>query len=604
MADSLLGKQLANYLIERKIGQGGMAQVYFGHDVTLQRPVALKVIDARFRGDPDYARRFLQEARTMASWRHENIIQVYYAAEEDGIYYFTMEYVDGLNLAELFEQYSNDGELMSHEDVLRIIRKVASALDYAHARGIIHRDIKPSNILIARDNRVLLADFGLALDMEQGSLGQTFGTAHYIAPEQAIQSADAVPQSDLYSLGVILYEMLTGTVPFDAETYTGVVMQHLAEPPRLPRSINPDLTPQLEAVLLKILAKTPEERYQSGADLVEALEDAMLQITPLPHSSKYELPPVPASVVRDNTPRNVSSLSVADRIAAFDHVRPTAPNQHATPQPHPTPTVTAPGRDMTASPSRRLPLIPVIGIVTLLALLGGGYLLLSGRDDEPDKAESPTATQAAVVIDATATLTVPATGEATAAPAIVATTAATSATTEPTQQPTVEATTAPTDVPQQAAQQTIAPTEAPQSGPTAAYPDGYRIRLFYDAASLYVYNTGERSYPIGELSFAAINSSGQPTGRQFEGSRWVGVSRYGAVDPRSCVAMQMNGQTWLRPPQCRSYNAFVNPSPTDDIVFWTPLDDATHFEVRWGNTVVAKCAVTGGEERGCAFNLP
>src|SRR6476646_6505928 len=199
--DPLIGRQLANFRLERVLGRGGMAQVYYGLDVKLQRPVAVKVIDARFRDNPAYAKRFVREAQAVATWRHENIAQVYYADEDAGLYYFAMEYIDGLDLAELIAQYTALGELMPHTDVLLIGRAVASALDYAHQKGVIHRDVKPSNVIVARDGRVVLSDFGLALDVQQGSLGDVFGSAHYIAPEQARRSSDAVPQSDLYSLG-------------------------------------------------------------------------------------------------------------------------------------------------------------------------------------------------------------------------------------------------------------------------------------------------------------------------------------------------------------------------------------------------------------------
>src|SRR5688572_27972709 len=135
--DTLLGRQLANFRLDRVIGRGGMAQVYYGWDVKLERPVAVKVIDARYRGQPTYAKRFVQEARSIATWRHENIIQVYYADDQDELYYFVMEYMDGQDLAQLLEDYALTGELIPHPDVLRIGRAVANALDYAHRKGII-----------------------------------------------------------------------------------------------------------------------------------------------------------------------------------------------------------------------------------------------------------------------------------------------------------------------------------------------------------------------------------------------------------------------------------------------------------------------------------
>lgn len=254
-----------------------MAQVYYGWDVKLARPVAVKVIDARYRGNPSYAERFVREAQTVAAWRHDSIVQVYYADEEDDLYYFAMEYIEGSDLAGRLAEYEAKNELMPHEEVLRIGRMVADALDYAHERGVIHRDVKPENIMLASDGRVLLTDFGLALDVHQGSLGEVFGSAHYIAPEQARRSSDAVAQSDIYSLGVIFYQMLTGVVPFDDPSVTSVALQHVTETPPSPLKYNPYLGMAVERVLLKALSKEPDDRYQSGAALVGALVDALAE---------------------------------------------------------------------------------------------------------------------------------------------------------------------------------------------------------------------------------------------------------------------------------------------------------------------------------------
>jgi len=274
--DSLIGLELANFGIERLIGRGGMAQVYYGVDVKLQRPVAIKVLDARYREDLAYAERFVREAQTVATWRHENILQVYYADEQHGFYYFAMEYIDGPDLGKLMTSYTKESKRMPYDEVVRVGRAIADALDYAHQKGVIHRDVKPANVMVASDGRVVLADFGLALDVQQGTLGKVFGSAHYIAPEQACDSSQAVPQSDLYSLGIILYEMLTGVVPFDDPSPISVALQHTTRLPPSPRLVNPNLNVEAEAVLAKALCKSPNERYQSGAELMDALEKALL----------------------------------------------------------------------------------------------------------------------------------------------------------------------------------------------------------------------------------------------------------------------------------------------------------------------------------------
>ncbi len=294
--DPLIGCQLNNFRVDRVIGRGGMGVTYYGMDVKLQRPVAIKVLDARFRDNPSYARRFVQEARTIAKWRHDNIVQIYYADNADGLYYFVMEYIEGVDLGIWILDIISRGEFVSHEDILRIGTEIAKALDYAHQNGIIHRDVKPSNVLLAEDGRVVLVDFGLALNISQGSLGDVFGSVHYIAPEQARKSANAVPASDLYSLGVILYEMLAGTVPFDDPSPTSVALQHLTLEVPSPRTFNSSINLKTERVLLRALHKSPEKRYSTAAELIAALEEA-LQSSPA--DDVIDLPPPPAEALID-----------------------------------------------------------------------------------------------------------------------------------------------------------------------------------------------------------------------------------------------------------------------------------------------------------------
>jgi serine/threonine protein kinase len=318
--DSLIGRNIASFRIERLLGRGGMASVYFAFDTHLERPAALKVIDNRFRNDPAFSERFLREARAMASWRHPNIPQIYQSGIEDGINFYAMEYIHGMDLEKLLIKFSEKGEVLTYADVLQIGRAVADALDYAHQRGAIHRDVKTANVMISDDDRILLTDFGLVLEVDKGTRGEVFGSPHYIAPEQAKNSAGAVPQSDLYSLGVMLYEMLVGTLPFTDESPASLALKHISQEPPLPTQVNHDLCPEIETVLLKILRKDPRERYKTGKELMDALESAVeAQAVYEETGTSFTLLPTDFSTLageKQTQPRpTVSQLRAADIVA-------------------------------------------------------------------------------------------------------------------------------------------------------------------------------------------------------------------------------------------------------------------------------------------------
>ncbi|MEW5956730.1 MAG: serine/threonine-protein kinase, partial [Chloroflexota bacterium] len=193
--DSLLYQKLDEYRLEALLGQGGMARVYRGFDERLQRKVAIKVIDAPFRGDADYISRFEREARAIAQLKHPHIVGVYRYGEAEGLLYLAMEYIEGANLAVVLAGYRRDQKLMPFSEIGRIIRPICLALDYAHDQGVIHRDVTPANIMLDLDGRPILTDFGLAL-LDYKTRGEIFGTPQYMAPEQVVSSAKVVPQSD------------------------------------------------------------------------------------------------------------------------------------------------------------------------------------------------------------------------------------------------------------------------------------------------------------------------------------------------------------------------------------------------------------------------
>lgn len=281
--DPLIGRKLGDYTIQGLLGRGGMSRVYQGYDENLQRYAAVKVISGDFATttEEEYTRRFTSEARAIAHLRHLNIVGIYQFGRTEGIYYMAQVFLEGKDLRTLLKEYAERNRRMPIDEILRITRDVTGALDYAHEQGVIHRDIKPSNIMLEKKTgRAILMDFGLALSIHEGTMGDTFGSAHYIAPEQAISSAKSVPQSDLYSWGVVLYEMLTGKVPFDDPSVMSVALKHLNEVPPPPTMYNPDLPESVEAVILRLLDKDPQRRHATGAELALDLEDAFRQARP------------------------------------------------------------------------------------------------------------------------------------------------------------------------------------------------------------------------------------------------------------------------------------------------------------------------------------
>lgn len=297
--DSLMGRQLDEYRLETLLGQGGMARVYRGLDVRLNRQVAIKVIDKPFRADQDYSHRFEQEAQAIAQLEHPHIVRLYRYGESNGLLYMVLQYIEGLRLDQVLATYRQEDTFIEPPEAARLIREIGLALDYAHGRGVIHRDVKPANIILNSQGQAILVDFGLALLTDRGKQGEVFGTPEYIAPEQVKSSSRVTPQSDLYALGVILYEMFTGRVPFEAEEPLDVALLHINEPPPPPREIRPNLHLNLETVILKALAKKPEARFPSGMALANALDRALKIAAP---------PPV------DLPPPTLSHLSIPERL--------------------------------------------------------------------------------------------------------------------------------------------------------------------------------------------------------------------------------------------------------------------------------------------------
>jgi tRNA A-37 threonylcarbamoyl transferase component Bud32 len=278
-----LGAKVGDYQILEKIGSGGMATVYRARHERLERDVAIKVLHPTFLHEAAFVARFEREAKIIARLDHPNIVGVYDFGEDGEQPYLVMQYVDGQTLKHYFVRHG-----LSLDGIAAVMSDLAAGLDYAHRQGVLHRDIKPSNMLIDREGRACLTDFGLARILQAGestiSVDMMLGTPHYLSPEQARGETNLTPGSDVYAFAVVLYELVTGSLPFVGDTPYAVIHGHIYSPIPLPSERNADLPPALDAVLARGLAKDPAERYASAgalmADFRAVLEGAPQPVAP------------------------------------------------------------------------------------------------------------------------------------------------------------------------------------------------------------------------------------------------------------------------------------------------------------------------------------
>lgn len=302
------GKKLGGrYKIVRHIGSGGMANVYLGHDLILDRPVAIKVLRFDFRNNKDALRRFQREALSATQLIHPNIVGVYDVDEEDELQYIVMEFIDGTDL----KKYIDIQGRVSPEKSIHIMHQVLSAVALAHKNRIIHRDIKPQNILIDNQDRIKITDFGIAVALSETSITQTntlLGSVHYLSPEQA-RGSMATSKSDIYALGIVLYELLSGKVPFDGESAVSVALKHFQEPMPFIRESHPEIPQSLENVILKATAKEPLDRYATCEEMMADLD------TCLNEERLHEAPFMPVSLLQETkvlTPLSAEVVANAD----------------------------------------------------------------------------------------------------------------------------------------------------------------------------------------------------------------------------------------------------------------------------------------------------
>ena len=293
-----VGENVGPYRIMEQLGQGGMATVYKAYHAALDRYVALKVLHPAFGEDPNFQARFQREARLIAKLEHPHIVPIYDYAEHEGRPYLVMKYIQGDTLKARLSK----GPLTT-EEINNVVELVGSALAHAHKQGILHRDIKPSNVLIGVDGQMYLADFGLARIAQAAELtlsaDMIMGTPQYISPEQAMGEKNLDEGTDIYSFGVMLYEMVVGQVPFNADTPFSIIHDHIYTPLPMPRAINPSIPEQVQRVLLKALAKVRADRYPDVDSLVKAFQDAWVEAGLPMQGTAITMRPTPLKVASE-----------------------------------------------------------------------------------------------------------------------------------------------------------------------------------------------------------------------------------------------------------------------------------------------------------------
>ncbi len=273
------------YQLMERVGSGGMAQVYKAQDLKLGRIVAVKMLHESLTSDPGFLERFQREAHAAANLSHPNIVTVHDIGQDGNRHYIVMEFVEGRTLKQIVRTLNDEGKTMPINQVLDLTIQVSAGLGYAHRAELVHCDIKPHNVLVTRDDRVKVADFGIARAMsqatQQGEMSQIWGTPQYFSPEQAAGQIPT-PASDVYAIGVIMFEMLTGHLPFEAESHTAMALKHLHTPPPLISEYNPSVPPQLDQIVDKLLAKEPSGRYRTAGQvsrILSAYRERSLQDT-------------------------------------------------------------------------------------------------------------------------------------------------------------------------------------------------------------------------------------------------------------------------------------------------------------------------------------
>ncbi len=405
---SLIGQTIGKYKVVESLGRGGMAEVYRAYQENLDRYVAVKLMHSFLADEENFLTRFQREAKAMASLNHRNIVSVYDFDVQNGIYYIVMEFVSGGTLKEMIENMAKSGDHLALDKAVRITLEIADALAYAHGKGMVHRDIKPGNIMIGSDGSAVLTDFGIAKILSGPSFtatGAMIGTPAYMSPEQGL-GRPGDERSDIYALGVLFYQMVTGQLPYDADTPLAVILKHVNDPIPAPREKIPDIPEPIEKVILKAMAKDPADRYQTASSMARELQEAsgasnleltggfvfeFISETPTPPPGPVSKAPVDATVLSSQP--SLAPKVDATRIASSDAIGHT---EIATPVIPPKPVV-----EETKKKRGSGWIFALAGLVLIAVIAVGAIVFLTTQDGEPTP--TPPVTSAAEVADVEAT---------------------------------------------------------------------------------------------------------------------------------------------------------------------------------------------------------
>lgn len=541
-ADNLIGKKLGDYILRRKLATGGMSHIYIGEDEKLGRKAAVKILTPDMqRGDTVLSDRFEREARAVAALEHDSIIPIYQFGQYEDMYFLAMRYIEGMDLADEIQHLREQGKMLEVPRALYILEQVASALDYAHRHNIIHRDVKPSNVLLGTGDKAYLSDFGLVLwHKVDKTLGTAFGTPRYISPEQATDSTAVVPQSDVYSLAVMVYEIVTGAQLYDGPHPIEVALAHVTGTPTPPRAHNPAIPVSAQNEILKALSKEPAQRHKTASEFIQALKTAYSTEAIAPTPVMTDVP-----MIEDSNP---SILDGWDRPAARPLTAPTVKDairpaiQASIPSPAPV------ASDSSATPvfSQQKPrsYLPYgIGLVALV-VVGLALAILGGGGGQDATLPAATATQETV------------------------------AQVQPTQQAATEE-----------AGSTDAPVVVTESPTEPSAPAGQvTLTLRYNPGALVLVNESEQTVIISDLIFKSVSGTDE--------DRFVSDGKLGTtLIPGACLLFKADNGTVPSDWNCNSSTATILNTPE---MFWfANTTEDTQFTALSGENAAGQCETVG-----------